>query len=133
MDQVFLFLTIQMLNQVLLTSKYGQFFLGGGPSVTTFLIPAEVFPTRLRATTHGISAAAGKFGALATIFAFSTITEVMGLPGSLGLLSGVLVCAGLLSFWIPEPKGKTLQDIESDSILYARIPAGSSENEPCSF
>jgi hypothetical protein len=43
----------------------------------------------------------------------------------------VLVCAGLLSFWIPEPKGKTLQDIESDSILYARIPAGSSENEHC--
>ncbi|KAF2649586.1 inorganic phosphate transporter 1-4 /Pi cotransporter [Lophiostoma macrostomum CBS 122681] len=40
-----------------------------GPNVTTFIIPAEIFPTRYRCTCHGISAAAGKFGSwIAQIF-----------------------------------------------------------------
>ncbi|KAJ4355826.1 uncharacterized protein N0V89_003847 [Didymosphaeria variabile] len=33
-----------------------------GPNVTTFIIPAEIFPTRYRCTAHGIAAAAGKLG-----------------------------------------------------------------------
>jgi PHS family inorganic phosphate transporter-like MFS transporter len=40
------------------------FFLNSGPNITTFILPAEVFPTRVRATCHGISAASGKVGAL---------------------------------------------------------------------
>jgi PHS family inorganic phosphate transporter-like MFS transporter len=31
--------------------------------MTTFIVPAEAFPTRARATGHGISAASGKMGA----------------------------------------------------------------------
>jgi PHS family inorganic phosphate transporter-like MFS transporter len=31
--------------------------------MSTFVIPAEAFPTRARATCHGISAASGKAGA----------------------------------------------------------------------
>ena len=38
----------------------GQF----GPNATTWLLPGEVFPTDIRATCHGISAATGKVGAL---------------------------------------------------------------------
>lgn len=41
-----------------------QFLLTAGPNSTTFLIPAEVFPTCVRGTAHGISAAAGKCGAI---------------------------------------------------------------------
>ena len=33
-----------------------------GPNVTTFIIPAEIFPTRYRCTCHGIAAASGKAG-----------------------------------------------------------------------
>ncbi|KAF2448296.1 MFS general substrate transporter [Karstenula rhodostoma CBS 690.94] len=33
-----------------------------GPNVTTFIIPAEIFPTRYRCTAHGIAAASGKLG-----------------------------------------------------------------------
>ncbi|KAF2792263.1 inorganic phosphate transporter 1-4 /Pi cotransporter [Melanomma pulvis-pyrius CBS 109.77] len=33
-----------------------------GPNVTTFIIPAEIFPTRYRCTSHGIAAASGKLG-----------------------------------------------------------------------
>ncbi|KAJ3059128.1 hypothetical protein HDU99_006487, partial [Rhizoclosmatium hyalinum] len=34
-----------------------QFFFQFGPNTTTFVIPGEVFPTRFKATCHGISAA----------------------------------------------------------------------------
>ena len=40
--------------------RAGQF----GPNATTWLLPGEVFPTDIRATCHGISAAVGKVGAL---------------------------------------------------------------------
>ena len=35
-----------------------------GPNGLTFIIPAELFPTKYRATCHGLSAASGKFGSV---------------------------------------------------------------------
>lgn len=43
-----------------LSSFFNQF----GPNAVTFLVAAEVYPTPIRATAHGISAACGKLGAL---------------------------------------------------------------------
>lgn len=43
-----------------LTSFFTQF----GPNCTTFLLAAEVYPTSIRSTCHGFSAACGKIGAL---------------------------------------------------------------------
>lgn len=43
-----------------LSSFFNQF----GPNSVTFLVAAEVFPTPIRATAHGFSAAVGKLGAL---------------------------------------------------------------------
>lgn len=40
------------------------FISNAGPNTTTFVIPAEVFPARLRGRFHGMSAASGKLGAL---------------------------------------------------------------------
>lgn len=48
-----------------------NFFQNFGPNTTTFIVPGEIFPTRYRSTAHGLSAAAGKFGAIiAQIMAF---------------------------------------------------------------
>ncbi|OJJ50120.1 hypothetical protein ASPZODRAFT_89971 [Penicilliopsis zonata CBS 506.65] len=41
-----------------------QIFFNFGPNTTTYIIPAELFPTRFRCTCHGISAAAGKLGSI---------------------------------------------------------------------
>ncbi|WVO14752.1 hypothetical protein L204_102390 [Cryptococcus depauperatus] len=41
-----------------------SFFQQFGPNCTTFLLAAEVYPVSVRATAHGLSAAAGKLGAL---------------------------------------------------------------------
>lgn len=83
-----------------------------GPNCTTFLIPCEVFPTRLRGTAHGISAAIGKSGAVITAFAFGTVTQRIGLPGVLGLFSGLMGLTAAVTLLIPEPGHKSLADIE---------------------
>lgn len=41
-----------------------SFFTQFGPNCVTFLVAAEVYPTPIRATAHGLSAACGKMGAL---------------------------------------------------------------------
>ncbi|KAF3394886.1 Inorganic phosphate transporter PHO84 [Talaromyces pinophilus] len=42
----------------------GQSLFNFGPNATTYMLPAELFPTRYRATCHGISAASGKLGSI---------------------------------------------------------------------
>ncbi|KAJ5724552.1 hypothetical protein N7493_006280 [Penicillium malachiteum] len=53
-----------------LSSFFNQF----GPNCITFLVAAEVFPTPIRGTAHGISAACGKLGALIIAIAGSYTT-----------------------------------------------------------
>jgi hypothetical protein len=35
-----------------------------GPNTTTFMFPAEIFPTRYRCTLHGLAAGFGKLGSV---------------------------------------------------------------------
>lgn len=87
-----------------------------GPNATTFLIPVEVFPTRVRGTAHGISAGAGKCGAVLTAFAFGSITDAIGLRGVFGLFSGIMALVAVVTLLIPETKGKTLEEIENGTL-----------------
>lgn len=87
------------------SSFFGQL----GPNCTTFLIPAEVFPTALRTTCHGISAASGKLGALLAAVLFGYLREV-----DLFLLSGIccfLACAVSI-YTLPESKGLDLYEMD---------------------
>ena len=52
-----------------LSSFFNQF----GPNAVTFLVAAEVYPTPVRATAHGISAAVGKLGALTAAVLYNYI------------------------------------------------------------
>lgn len=49
------------------------FFSNFGPNATTFIVPGECFPTRYRSTSHGISAASGKIGAIIAQVAIGTL------------------------------------------------------------
>jgi PHS family inorganic phosphate transporter-like MFS transporter len=93
-----------------------QFLLTVGPNLTTFLLPAEAFPTRVRGTAHGISAAAGKCGAILTSFAFGTVEDIIGLDGVLGLFSGIMLLTALVTLWTPETKNHTLEGIEGGDL-----------------
>lgn len=53
----------------------GQLFFNFGPNSTTYILPAELFPTRYRATCHGLSAGAGKLGSI-LVQIFSTYYRV---------------------------------------------------------
>ena len=47
------------------------------------MYPAEVFPTKFKATAHGISAACGKAGAIISALAFNSLTDDIGTPNVL--------------------------------------------------
>ena len=60
-----------------------QFFFNFGANTTTYVYPAEVFPTRFKAFAHGMSAACGKVGAIISALVFNTLTNSIGTPNVL--------------------------------------------------
>ncbi len=91
------------------------FFAEFGPNMTTFVLPGELFPISVRATGHGISAGIGKFGAFVGVFLFPLLESSFGLRGTL-LLAAVISAAGfLLTLTLPEPAGRSLDDISAVS------------------
>ena len=109
-----------------------QLVLNAGPNCTTFLLPAEVFPTRVRGTAHGIAAASGKAGAILTAYAFATIVEKIGLAGVLGLFSGIMALAAAITLMIPETKGLTIDDIEHDRMYSKSLDASRADDSQLS-
>src|SRR6266581_2559237 len=87
------------------------FFTEFGPNMTTFVMPGELFPVSVRATGHGISAGIGKFGAFVGVFLFPVLKDNLGLRGTLLLTAGVSALGALLTLVLPEPSGRTLEDI----------------------
>jgi MFS family permease len=85
-----------------------------GPNPMTFLLPAEVFPTYIRATGHGFASASGKVGAAVGIFLLPILKETIGLFSTsifLGLTA--LVGFGLTAILGYETKGRSLEELES--------------------
>ena len=64
-----------------------------------------------------------------TTFAFGSVTNVIGVQGVLGILSGVIFLTALVTLMIPETRGMSLEEIESGA-LYGEVIAGQeSSNE----
>jgi hypothetical protein len=76
---------------------------------TTFLVPAEIFPTSQRTMCHGIAAASGKCGALLAAVLFHYVGDV-----NMFLLSGYAsFVACVVTFWtIPDTAGLDLYEID---------------------
>lgn len=101
------FLFDHLSTAVLVTLYLGSSFAGQlGPNATTFLIPAEIFPTEVRSVCHGIAAASGKLGALAATVLFNHVSNDL----DMFLLSGYAsFVAAVITFWfIPETVGLDL-------------------------
>ncbi|KAK4775660.1 hypothetical protein SAY87_023621 [Trapa incisa] len=104
------------------------FFANFGPNATTFVVPAEIFPARLRSTCHGISAAAGKAGAIVGAFGFLYASQSKdptktdrGYPTGIGvknslIVLGVVNLIGILfTLLVPESKGKSLEELTGEN------------------
>jgi len=89
-----------------------QFFFNFGANGTTFLYPAEVFPTRFRATAHGMSAAAGKAGAIISSLAFNAASKKIGTPAVLWIFFGVSILGALFTLLLPEVKDRDPDQID---------------------
>lgn len=104
------------------------FFANFGPNATTFVVPAEIFPARLRSTCHGISAASGKAGAIVGAFGFlyaaqnqdSTKTD-KGYPAGIGVKNSLIVLGVVnflgmcFTFLVPESNGKSLEEMSREN------------------
>jgi MFS family permease len=103
----------------LLVYGISYFFTEFGPNVTTFVLPGELFPTRVRATGHGISAGVGKLGAFIGVFLFPVLQQSLGLRGTLLLTAGVSGLGALLTLVLPEPAGLSLEEISGEAKVIA--------------
>ena len=103
--------------QFVLLYGISYFFTEFGPNTTTFIYPAEIFPVEVRTTGHGISAGAGKMGAFAGAFLFpDMLASSLGVRGA-EIVAGVVAAAGMVLTiaLLPEPKGKTLEELSADA------------------
>ncbi|KAF5451115.1 hypothetical protein F2P56_031410 [Juglans regia] len=93
------------------------FFANFGPNSTTFVLPAELFPTRVRSTCHALSAAAGKAGAIVGAFGVQNYT----LDGNQDKIRKAMIFMAFtnilgffFTFCVVETKGRSLEEISGE-------------------
>ncbi|CAN0902903.1 Low affinity inorganic phosphate transporter 4 [Linum grandiflorum] len=106
-------------NKGLFAMLYGLtfFFANFGPNSTTFVWPAELFPTRLRSTCHALSAAAGKAGAMVGAFVLQSYTvdeKVSRIKHALMVLAFTNMLGFCFTFMLPETMGRSLEEISGE-------------------
>ncbi|KAF7547584.1 hypothetical protein G7Z17_g7640 [Cylindrodendrum hubeiense] len=109
-------------NGLLAIYVLAQFFFNFGPNTTTFIVPGEVFPTRYRSTSHGISAASGKIGSIIGQGAIATLrtrgaTEDNAAPWMnhvLEIYALFMLLGCLTTLLIPETARKTLEELSGE-------------------
>lgn len=86
-------------------------FMNMGPNSTTYILPAELFPTQVRATAAGFAAATAKVGATLGVFLLPLIKSAAGVPVVL-LLMAFVSLLGMLFTWLfrVEGHGRTLEE-----------------------
>mmetsp|Transcript_43794 Transcript_43794/g.81758 ORF Transcript_43794/g.81758 Transcript_43794/m.81758 type:complete len:451 (-) Transcript_43794:78-1430(-) len=88
-------------------------FLNAGPNLTTYIIPAEIFPTCVRATSHGISAASGKIGAFLGTAAFPALQQSFGMRVVYGVCGVLSLGAAAVTFYLTPREVLYLERIDA--------------------
>ena len=87
-----------------------------GPNATTFILPAELFSTEVRASGHGFAAGAAKLGAALGIFLLPVLKARIGVPNLLYLLALVCFCGvAITMIFHVETKGRSLEELDPTS------------------
>ncbi len=120
------FLTSFMLNEAnhivitFILFALSFYVINLGPNTTTFIIPAEIFPTRKRSTGHGISAASGKIGAALSTLYLPLWKAQFGLSAIFLGLGAISLIGAALTTYLPESKGVPLEEISQEEITYIK-------------
>ena len=84
-----------------------------GPNATTFLLPAELFSTRLRATAHGFAAGLAKVGAACGIIFVPLMTASYGVRNTV-IFMGIICIVAFVVTWFTriDMTGRSLEELE---------------------
>ncbi|KNG44215.1 phosphate:h+ symporter [Stemphylium lycopersici] len=114
----------QSLTKTHLLALYvlAQFFFNFGPNATTFISPAEIFPTRVRCTGHGFSAGMGKLGAVFAQIFFAPMIKrgathenpTPWIHGVMQIFALFMFLGMLTSFLVPESKQARLEALAGE-------------------
>ena len=95
------------------------FFTEFGPNTTTFVIPAELFPTQYRTTGHGFSSGIAKFGAFLGVLLFPILNDSIGINRTFFVVSVFFAFLGIVTTLIlPESKGKSLENLTQEIAVH---------------
>ena len=90
----------------------GSFAVGLGP--VFWLILSEIYPLSIRGRAMSVGTIANWGANLLVALSFLTLTQVLGKPSTFWLYGFITVAAWLFAFfYVPETKGKTLEQIEA--------------------
>merc|ERR1719401_2662968 len=95
-------------------------FSNFGPNTTTFVIPVEIYPTLVRATCHGLSAAAGKVGAVVGAVAFSPLEKSLGIGTVLACCGVVTLVGAAFTYFFTSDKVIDLAELDQIHKVHAK-------------
>ena len=101
-----------------------QFFFNFGPNATTFIVPAEIFPSRVRGFAHGVSAATGKLGAILSALLFNYLSgpTILGLANVLWIFFACNILGAIITYFlIPETKWKDADVTDYEEWMEANV------------
>ncbi|KAF7314826.1 Inorganic phosphate transporter [Mycena kentingensis (nom. inval.)] len=88
-----------------------QFFFNFGANTTTYMYPAEVFPTKHCAFAHGMSAACGKAGAIISALAFNQLSLDIGTDKVLWIFFACCIAGAGFTLLLPEVKNRDPDEV----------------------
>lgn len=89
-----------------------NFFVNFGPGMTTYLLPAKLYDTEIKATGHGFAAGLGKFGAFIGTLFLPLLQSWIGIYKTVGVLSMTLLLGVVLTYILG--KQESTSDLTSD-------------------
>ena len=117
-----LFMKYHDLKAVFPGSVFPAVSFNFGPNATTFITPAEIFPTRVRSTGHGFSAGMGKLGAVFAQIFFAPMIKrgathdnpTPWIHGVMQIFALFMFLGMLTSFLVPESKRARLEALAGE-------------------
>eukprot|EP00039_Didymoeca_costata_P029536 m.25069 g.25069 ORF g.25069 m.25069 type:complete len:470 (-) comp7672_c0_seq2:27-1436(-) len=88
------------------------FTLNFGPNVATFVLPATLYPKKVRSTFHGLSSGCAKLGAVVGTFLYQPISDKYGIAAVLWVQVALSIIGAIVSTVFISPN--TLADEEDD-------------------
>ena len=96
-----------------------ELFLNMGPHLTTYVLPPKIYPVEDRGLGSGISASAGKLGAVIAVFLIPVLLKMGGMVLGLG---GAVMAVGAIVTGIYAPRVLSRQQSDAHISIRATRP-----------